>query len=124
MTAAAWLQLAAFVALLLLLIAWPRGRAIGAVVQGRFALGSRLEAPLYRLAGVDVEREHGWVGYALGLMLFYGIGVLAVYAVQRLQAVLPLNPQALPAVSPTRRSTRPSASSRTRTGRATVANRR
>jgi potassium-transporting ATPase potassium-binding subunit len=95
----AWMQLIAFLAILLLL-AWPLARAIEAVMEGRFALGRKLEAPLYRVAGVDAEREQGWLSYAIGLLVFNGLGVLAVYALQRLQAALPLNPQGLAAVSP------------------------
>jgi K+-transporting ATPase ATPase A chain len=93
------MQLAAFLAILLLL-AWPLGRAMEAVLQGRFGWGRRVEAPLYRLAGVDAEQEQGWVPYAIGLLVFNGLGVLAVYALQRMQAVLPLNPQGMAAVSP------------------------
>ncbi|MFO1272383.1 MAG: potassium-transporting ATPase subunit KdpA [Rubrivivax sp.] len=99
MNAPAWIQLVAYLAILLLL-AWPLARAMEAVVQGRFALGRRVEAPLYRLAGVDPEREQGWLPYALGLLVFNGLGVLAVYALQRLQSVLPLNPQGMAAVAP------------------------
>jgi len=84
----------------LLMLAWPLARLIEAVMAGRFALGARIEAPLYRLLGVQPGVETGWLRYALGLLLFNGLGVLAVYALQRLQAVLPLNPQAMPAVSP------------------------
>jgi K+-transporting ATPase ATPase A chain len=97
--APAWMQLVAYLAILLLL-AWPLARAIEAVVQGRFAWGRRAEAPLYRLAGVDPEHEQGWRAYALGLLVFNGLGVLAVYVLQRLQADLPLNPQGMSAVSP------------------------
>ncbi|WP_332747871.1 potassium-transporting ATPase subunit KdpA [Hydrogenophaga sp.] len=99
MSTPAWLQLAAFLALLLAL-AWPLARAIDAVMAGRFALGRRIEAPLWRLAGVQPERESGWLRYALGLLVFNGLGVLAVYALQRLQHVLPLNPQGFGAVTP------------------------
>ena len=99
MNGPAWMQLAAYLVALLLL-AWPLARAIEAVVQGRFAWGQRVEAPLYRLAGVDAGHEQGWLPYALGLLVFNGLGVLAVYALQRLQPVLPLNPQAMAAVSP------------------------
>ncbi|HRH87896.1 MAG TPA: potassium-transporting ATPase subunit KdpA [Rubrivivax sp.] len=99
MNAPAWIQLAAFLAMLLLL-AWPLARAIEAVLDGRFGWGRRIEAPLYRLAGVDPEREQGWLAYATGLLVFNGLGVLAVYALQRLQPVLPLNPQGMGAVSP------------------------
>jgi len=97
--AAGWTQLVAFLVLLLAL-ALPLARLIDAVMAGRFALGRRLEAPLFRIAGVRPERESGWLGYATGLLVFNGLGVLAVYALQRAQGVLPLNPQGFGAVSP------------------------
>ena len=99
MSTGAWLQLAVFMALLLAL-AWPLARWIDAVMAGRFALGRRLEGPLFKLAGVRPDEETGWLRYALGLLVFNGLGVLAVYALQRWQAVLPLNPQGMAAVSP------------------------
>ena len=99
MSSSAWVLLGTYLAALLML-AWPLARLIEAVMAGRFALGARIEAPLYRLLGVQPGVETGWLRYALGLLLFNGLGVLAVYALQRLQAVLPLNPQAMPAVSP------------------------
>ena len=99
MSGGAWLQLAAFLALLLAL-AWPLARAIEAVMAGRFALGQRLEAPVWRLAGVDPAQESGWLRYLLGLLVFNALGVLSVYALQRLQHALPLNPQGFAAVTP------------------------
>ena len=99
MTAPAWMQLAADLAVLLLL-AWPLAQGIDAIVAGRFQWGRRVEAPIYRLAGVDADREQPWLHYAVGLLVFNGIGVLAVYALQRLQHLLPLNPQAMAAVAP------------------------
>lgn len=99
MSTGAWLQLAVFMALLLAL-AWPLARYIDAVMAGRFALGRRLEGPLFQLAGVRPDEETGWLRYALGLLVFNGLGVLAVYALQRWQAVLPLNPQGMAAVAP------------------------
>ena len=98
MSTGAWLQLAVFLALLLAL-AWPLARGIDAVMGGRFVLGRRLESPLFKLAGVRADEETGWLRYALGLLVFNGLGVLAVYALQRWQAVLPLNPQGMAAVS-------------------------
>ncbi|MEX8517642.1 MAG: potassium-transporting ATPase subunit KdpA [Leptothrix sp. (in: b-proteobacteria)] len=97
MTTQAWMLLVAY-AVALLALAWPLARLIDTVMAGRFALGRRLEAPLFRLAGVHPEVESGWLRYTLGLLLFNGLGVLAVYALQRLQLLLPLNPQAMPAV--------------------------
>ena len=99
MSTGAWLQLAVFLALLLAL-AWPLARWIDAVMGGRFALGRRLEAPLFHMAGVRADEETGWLRYAVGLLVFNGLGVLAVYALQRWQAVLPFNPQAMAAVAP------------------------
>ena len=99
MSTGAWLQLAVFLALLLAL-AWPLARYIDTVMGGRFALGRRLEGPLFQLAGVRPDEETGWLRYALGLLVFNGLGVLAVYALQRWQAVLPFNPQGMAAVAP------------------------
>ncbi|HEY2991752.1 MAG TPA: potassium-transporting ATPase subunit KdpA, partial [Methylomirabilota bacterium] len=59
-----------------------------------------LERLLYRLAGVRPDHEMGWKTYALTMLLFNLVGALAVYGLQRLQGVLPLNPQGLGAVSP------------------------
>ncbi len=98
MTASAWGLLATFFALMVLL-AWPLARWIDSVMAGRFTFGRRIEAPLYRLAGVDAQAETPWHRYAIGLLVFNGLGVIAVLALQRLQFVLPLNPQGLPAVS-------------------------
>ncbi|HNW62102.1 MAG TPA: potassium-transporting ATPase subunit KdpA [Piscinibacter sp.] len=99
MNASAWAQLVVYLAVLLAL-AWPLARLIDAVMAGRFALGRRLESPLFRMAGIRPEQESGWLRYTTGLLIFNGLGVLAVYAVQRLQGVLPFNPQAFGAVSP------------------------
>ncbi len=99
MSTSAWLQLAAFLAALFLL-AWPLARWIHAAMEGRIALLRRAERGLLRLAGVDADAEQGWLRYALGLLLFNALGVAAVYALQRLQGLLPLNPQAMGAVTP------------------------
>ncbi|MCC7079054.1 MAG: potassium-transporting ATPase subunit KdpA [Burkholderiales bacterium] len=99
MSASAWMQLALFLTLLLA-FAWPLARWVDAVVQGRFGWGQRVEMLLYRLAGVDAEREQAWLTYALGLLLFNALGLFAAYVLQRVQGVLPLNPQGMGAVPP------------------------
>lgn len=99
MMTSAWMQLAFFLAFLLAL-AWPLARMIDAVMAGRFALGHKLEAPLFRLAGVRGDQETGWLRYAIGLLTFNGLGVLALYFLQRLQGGLPFNPQDFGAVTP------------------------
>eukprot|EP01136_Pigoraptor_vietnamica_P033090 Opistho-1_new@95616 len=101
MSAQAWIQLAVFLALLMLL-AWPLGRWLAAVAEGRLprALAplGRAESALYRAAGIDAVAGMGWKAYALALLAFNALGTLAVYALQRLQGGLPLNPQRLPGV--------------------------
>ena len=99
MSASAWMQLGGFLVVLLAL-AWPLARWIHAVMEGRIASLARVEGGLLRLAGVRADAEQGWLRYTLGLLLFNALGVLAVYALQRLQHLLPLNPQGLGAVSP------------------------
>ena len=69
------------------------------VVDGRFAIGRRIEAPLYRLAGVRPDEEQGWRDYALGLLVFSVLGVVAVFGLQLVQDALPLNPAGMKAVS-------------------------
>jgi K+-transporting ATPase ATPase A chain len=102
MTSPAWLQLVAYLGLLLLL-AWPLGKWLVAVAEGRFprwmAPLEAAERGLYRLAGVKPDDGMGWRSYAMALLVFNGLGLLAVYALQRLQGRLPLNPQALAGVS-------------------------
>jgi len=89
---------------LLLLATRPLGNYIAQVMEGRpnFALklGGPLEAALYRLCGVDSRRDMPWREYAIALLAFNVLGALIVYALQRLQAYLPLNPQHFAGVSP------------------------
>ncbi|PPD27359.1 MAG: potassium-transporting ATPase subunit KdpA, partial [Methylomonas sp.] len=59
----------------------------------------RLEVWLYRLSGIDAAAAMSWRQYTVSLLVFNAIGLLAVLALQRLQAGLPLNPQQFPAVS-------------------------
>jgi len=99
MTTHAWLLLGVY-SLLLIALALPMGRYIAFVMEGRFALGNRVERDLCRVIGVNADEEMGWRPYALGLLLFSLLGVIAVYALQRLQAWLPLNPTVMANVSP------------------------
>ncbi|MHB1091812.1 potassium-transporting ATPase subunit KdpA [Thiobacillus sp.] len=102
MTTHAWLLLGAYLAILLL-VAKPLGIYIANVMEGRgFAmrLGGPIESVLYRLGGVKKDEEMGWLKYAFAILLFNLLGFLAVYALQRLQLWLPLNPQAMANVSP------------------------
>ncbi len=102
MTSQAWIQLLVFLVLLFVL-AWPLGRWLTAVAEGRLPPWltpiARVENSLYRVAGVDPSADMDWKFYALALLAFNALGVVAVYALQCLQHVLPFNPQGLPAVS-------------------------
>ncbi|MDI4634625.1 potassium-transporting ATPase subunit KdpA [Pelomonas sp. V22] len=96
----AWTHLALYLGVLLL-AAWPLSRWLTAVAEGRLPrwMGA-IERGLLRVAGVDAGAGMGWKRYAIALLVFNFIGVLAVYALQRLQAVLPLNPQGMGAITP------------------------
>ena len=98
-----WLQLALFV-IALLAITKPLGRYLCKVldVSGRTFLDpviKPLERLIYALSGVDPLKEQGWKQYTLAMLLFSAAGMLFTYAALRLQAVLPLNPQGLPAIA-------------------------
>ena len=99
MSTHAWLLLVAYSAVLLLL-AIPTGRYIANVMEGRLRFMGGLERVLYRVCGVKADTEMGWLHYALAILLFNGLGALAVYALQRLQLWLPLHPQAMANVTP------------------------
>jgi potassium-transporting ATPase potassium-binding subunit len=90
----------ALIASLLLLVLGcvkPLGLYMAEVFAGRPPGVLRRAAPLerlvYRLCGIDPTREMGWKEYAVALLLFNALGTLALYALQRLQPWLPLNPQ-------------------------------
>ena len=95
----AMLFLGAFLTVLLLL-AKPLGSYIANVMDGRFSLASRIERPIYRMAGVRPEEEMAWLKYAFAILIFNALGLLAVYLLQRVQFWLPLNPQSMANVSP------------------------
>ncbi|MCE3263817.1 MAG: kdpA [Pseudoduganella sp.] len=106
MTTQSILLLAAFL-LVLLAAAWPLGGFLARVADGRAIPGLgwlyALEQRLYRAAGVtgdEAQRGMGWKHYAMALLVFNLLGTLFVYAVQRLQGWLPLNPQGLPGMGP------------------------
>jgi K+-transporting ATPase ATPase A chain len=103
MNTQAWTLLAVYLGVLALL-AWPLGRWLVAVAEGRLprwmAPFQAAERGLYKLAGVDPLIGMGWRPYAIALIVFNFLGVIAVYALQRLQGVLPFNPAGMAAVSP------------------------
>ena len=103
MTTQSTLLLAAFLAVLLVL-GYPLGLYMAKVAGEAPIRGlgwlQKCENGLYRLAGMPTERAMGWKTYAIALIVFNTVGAVFVYGLQRLQGVLPLNPQGLGAVSP------------------------
>lgn len=103
MTVSGFLQIGLYLGVLLACVK-PLGLYMARVYSGRVPYLERLVGPLerllYRLGGIHRDREMSWRQYATALLAFSFAGFLVVYGLQRLQAVLPLNPEALPAVSP------------------------
>jgi len=88
-------------------LGYPLGRYVAQTMEGdatgvagvaRKIFGP-VEAVIFRLCGIRAQEEMAWPQYTYAILLFSVLGVLAVYALQRLQAVLPLNPQAFANVS-------------------------
>ena len=92
-----------FYLVVLLALARPLGAYMARVYEGRPCGMDRvfgwLERLIYRVAGVRPGDEMGWRTYAVAMLLFNAAGMLLVYALQRLQGGLPLNPQGFGAVS-------------------------
>ncbi len=88
----------------LLALAWPLGRFIARVYQGERTILSvplgPLERGLLRAAGVRADADMSWKEYALSVLAFNFAGMLAVYALQRVQGSLPLNPAGHSGVAP------------------------
>ncbi|MBE7939688.1 potassium-transporting ATPase subunit KdpA [Ramlibacter aquaticus] len=99
MTSEAWMLLGLYLAVLVAL-ALPLGRFIANVMEGKLAWTRRVEAPLFRLCGIDAGAGMSWLRYAMVVLLFNGLGVLFLYLLQRLQFWLPLNPQKFEGLSP------------------------
>jgi len=103
MSANGLLQIALYLGVLIAL-AKPLGWYMAQIYEGKLPVFVRWIAPVenlfYRLCGVDSKQEMRWTRYALAMLWFSLFSMLAVYAMQRLQGMLPLNPQAFGAVTP------------------------
>ena len=103
MTIIGWLQISLLFLAVLLAIK-PLGLYMAKVFAGERTLLSpvlsRVENDLYRLSGIRPEKEQSWLAYTLAMLAFSLAGFVALYAILRLQAYLPLNPQGFAAVPP------------------------
>jgi potassium-transporting ATPase potassium-binding subunit len=101
MPADSWLLLAAYLAVLALTVK-PLGLYLANVMQGEsrvVLIGKPVERAIFKLAGVDTEAEMSWKQYALSVLLISALGVIVVYALQRVQLLMPFNPQQMANVS-------------------------
>jgi potassium-transporting ATPase potassium-binding subunit len=103
MTVNGWLQIALYFVVLTALVV-PLGRFMARVFEGHWTFLTPalrpVERVMYRVSGVDETREQHWITYTVAMLLFNLAGFLIVYALQRLQAYLPLNPAGQSAVPP------------------------
>jgi potassium-transporting ATPase potassium-binding subunit len=102
MTWQGWVQIAVFAALITAAVK-PLGGYIAGIVTGEAGIPRPLaviEGIIYRFAGVDPAKEQSWVSYAFAVLWFHLVGIAALYLLQRVQNVLPLNPQNFDAVAP------------------------
>jgi K+-transporting ATPase ATPase A chain len=102
MTLNAYLQIAIYLVVLVALVK-PLGAYMARVYEGKVVLERVLgpiERAVYRACGTTRETEMSWKTYALAMIVFNALGLFFVYALQRLQFFLPLNPQGLVAPSP------------------------
>jgi K+-transporting ATPase ATPase A chain len=101
MTVNGWFQILLFLAAVAA-VTVPLGRFMTRVFAGERTLLDPILRPLerliYRLTGVDERHEMRWTEYALTMLMFSLVSMLLLYAIQRLQGLLPLNPQGLPNV--------------------------
>jgi K+-transporting ATPase ATPase A chain len=104
MTANGWFQILLFFGLVLLLTK-PVGIFMTRVFNRERTFMDPVLRPferlLYRVTGVDEHHEMRWTEYAIAMLLFSVVSMIVLYAMERLQGYLPLNPQKLGAVSPT-----------------------
>ena len=104
MTVNGWIQILFFF-LIVLLIIRPLGVFMAHVFNREKTFLDPVLRPverlIYRLTGVNEEREMRWTEYALAMLLFSGVSMIMLYVLQRLQGVLPFNPQQLPGVDST-----------------------
>ncbi len=98
MTAQGWFQITLFCALIVAATK-PLGLYLVRVYEGKLTWLRPVERFLYRIAGVNPDEDQHWTRYAAGLLLFSVLSMLFTYVALRLQAMLPLNPDGLAAVS-------------------------
>lgn len=103
MTLNGWLQIGLILGLALA-TAYPLGLYMARVFEGERTILSPLLGPVergfYKASGVEPTNEQGWLSYTLAMLVFSALGFASLYAILRLQAYLPANPQGFGALAP------------------------
>ena len=103
MTVNGWIQIAIYFVVLTALVV-PLGRYMARVFEGERTFLTPVlrpvEVALYRMAGVDEKHEQHWITYTVVMLLFNAVGFVLLFAILRLQAMLPFNPAEMSAVPP------------------------
>jgi K+-transporting ATPase ATPase A chain len=99
MTLLGWAQIALVLAAIVA-AAIPLARHIAAVAAGRVTVLAPLERAIYAAGGIEPARGMGWKAYTLAMLAANLAGFLLLYAILRLQGVLPLNPQGFDGIPP------------------------
>src|SRR5579872_6939562 len=98
MTANGWIQIAIY-CLAITVCVKPLGRYMARVFEGEVKFLAPAERVIYRICGIKGEEQH-WTTYTIAMLVFSIAGFVSLYLIQRLQTVLPFNPQGMGAVSP------------------------
>jgi K+-transporting ATPase ATPase A chain len=89
---------------LVVLVTKPLGLFMARVFNGERTFLSGVLGPvekvIYRICGIDPDKEQHWTTYTVAMLLFNGVGLLLLFGLQRLQHLLPFNPQGLGSVAP------------------------
>src|SRR5262245_53904031 len=103
MTFIGWIQIILYCAIIVTLVR-PLGGHMTRLFNGERTILSPVLGPvelaLYGVAGVDAKREQHWLTYTVSMLLFHVGGFVILYALMRLQGVLPLNPAGQSGVAP------------------------
>jgi K+-transporting ATPase ATPase A chain len=103
MTFNGWLQISLFFAVVLVCIK-PLGLYMARVFSGERTFLSPVLRPIengfYAVSGVDPRKEQGWLAFAMSMLAFNLLGFVLLYAILRLQGILPFNPQGFAGIAP------------------------
>src|SRR5579864_7779537 len=98
MTVNGWIQIAIY-CLAIIICVKPLGLYMARLFEGEIKFLAPVERAIYRVCGIKGEEQH-WTTYTIAMLAFSIAGFVSLYLIQRLQMVLPFNPQGLVAATP------------------------